>query len=359
MSGWNKPDRGTVTLNDVARLAGVSPATVSRVVNGDGKVREDTQDKVRAAIRELGYTPNQAARSLASARRVRIGVIYNNPSATYLSALLLGAMDQCASHGAELLMITCQFGDEASERAVVERVAAGQVDGVILPSPSDGVSVVTDLLRARGVHIIAVGGGGSEFNVSCVCVNDRAAAREMTNHLLDLGHRRIGFIKGHPRHQSSHERQIGFEQAMAACPGAQPVLTQGFFTFESGLAAAEALLDHEEPLSAIFACNDDMAAAVVSVAHRRGLEIPRDLSVVGFDDVATAVNLWPPLTTVRQPVISMAATAVDLLLRDVRGGGPPGGPDDITRQLLPYELVRRQSTAPPPARVRLAKGGAG
>ena len=343
----HKATRPNATISDVAKLAGVSSATVSRVVNGDSKVRGATQDKVKAAIEALGYVPNLAARNLASARRARVGVIYNNPSATYLSALLLGAMDQSASHGAELLMIKCQFGDPESERAAVERVVASSLDGVLLPSPSGEHSLVIELLIQHGLPVVAAGGGRAQFGISCVCVDDRAASAEMTRYLLELGHRRIGFIKGHPSHQSSVERLAGFEEAIAACPGASAVVVQGRYTFDSGLAAAEEILDSPQKLTAIFASNDDMAAATISVAHRRGLVVPADLTVVGYDDVETATNLWPPLTTVRQPVSAIAATAIDILLRDIRAVSQQA-PISRVEMILPYELVTRQSAAPPP-----------
>ena len=169
----------------------------------------------------------------------------------------------------------------------------------------------------------------------------------MTRHLLQLGHRNIGFIKGHPNHIASHERARGFAAALEEYgldPAAAPI-EQGYFTFRSGLAAAERLLDLPDPPTAIFASNDDMAAAAVSVAHRRGLAVPDDISIVGFDDTAPATTVWPELTTVRQPVSAMAEAALDLLLADLRGrrSGMATGPAE---QVLEHELVIRESSGP-------------
>ena len=205
--------------------------------------------------------------------------------------------------------------------------------------------------KALNIPTVAVGAGASEAEVSCVHVDDRAAAFEMTAHLLDLGHRRIGFIKGHPDRPASRARTAGFEAALATVPGVVATTAQGFFTFESGLAAAEQLLSDDDRPTAIFASNDAMAAAVISVAQRQGLVVPRDLTVVGFDDTQIAVTQWPPLTTVRQPVAAMAAAAIELLLDEIRAGrdGALTAPVD---QVLPHVLIQRSSCAPPRAEAR-------
>src|SRR5262249_43529026 len=148
---------------------------------------------------------------------------------------------------------------------------------------------------------VAVATGGAASEVSCIRIDDRAAAAEMTRYLVGLGHRRIGFIEGHPNQTASHERLAGFREIIEGSAGAEAVVAQGYFTFASGLEAAETLLGARPRPTAVFASNDDMAAATISVAHRRGLDVPRDLTVVGFDDTPLAVTLWPPLTTVRQP----------------------------------------------------------
>ncbi|MBS0420457.1 MAG: LacI family DNA-binding transcriptional regulator [Proteobacteria bacterium] len=337
--------RGT-TIHDVARKAGVSPMTVSRVVNGERNVRETTREVVLAAVKDLRYAPNPAARSLAGAQNVRIGLLYSNPSAAYLSEFLLGALDESSRKSAQLMLEKCEAA--AGERAAVRRLIEGGVSGVILPPPVCESQVILSELKKACVPTVAVATGRFRPDASCVRIDDFKAAYEMTRHLLTLGHRRIGFIKGHPNQTASGERWLGFESALreADVPIETPTIEQGFFSYRSGLEAAEKLLSAEPRPTAIFASNDDMAAAAVSVAHRRGLEVPRNLSVVGFDDTATATTVWPELTTIRQPIAEMAEAALDLLIRKIRKQRDGEILESVDR-LVRHELVVRQSAAPP------------
>jgi LacI family transcriptional regulator len=337
-----------VTIHEVARKAGVSPMTVSRVTNGEDNVREATRDIVLRAIRELNYSPNPAARSLAGAQSTRIAMIYSNPSASYLSELLVGALDKASKTAAQLVLEKWDDLKPAAERAAARKLANG-VAGVILPPPLCESDDIATELSAAGIPVIAIATGRFRANVSCVRIDDFRAASEMTAHLISLGHSRIGFIKGHPNQTASAQRFAGFETTLeAAGLTVNPAyVQQGFFTYRSGLEAAEALLDRKRPPTAIFASNDDMAAAVISVAHRRGLDVPRDLSVVGFDDTVTATTVWPELTTIRQPIAAMADAALNLLLRKIRHKkiGEALEPVD---HLFAHELVKRASDAPPP-----------
>jgi LacI family transcriptional regulator len=319
--------------------------TVSRVVNDEKNVSEKTRDLVLAAVRELNYAPNLAARSLARSEQVRIGCLYGNPSAAYLSEFLVGVLDESAGAHTPLLLVKCDGEDAASKRAAVEQLVENQVTGVVLPSPFGESRTVRAALKAAQVRTVAVATGRFQDGVSCVRVDDRAAAAEMTARLLELGHRRIGFIKGHPNQAASAERLAGFRAALRASRTPDAVVAQGYFTFASGLRAGEELLDAPERPTAIFASNDDMAAAVVSVAHRRGLDVPGDLTVVGFDDTAVATTLWPALTTVRQPTTAMAAAAMALLLREIRAERAGEAPRPVD-QVVPHSLVERQSSGP-------------
>lgn len=333
--------RNGATIADVARQAGVSPMTVSRVINGDAHVSEAKRAAVTAAIRALNYAPNPAARSLAAGRLVRLGLLYANPSAAYLSEFLVGALDQCRARHVQLVLEQCGAGEEA---AAVERLLASGVDGLILPPPLCDSEPVLGALQASGAPAVAVATGRAREEISTVRIDDRGAARVMTEHLLRLGHRRIGFIAGHPNQTASAERLAGYRAALAASGTAfdPQLVVQGYFTFRSGWEAAERLLDLGAPPTAIFAANDDMAAAVVAVAHRRGLDVPRALSVCGFDDSAQATNVWPELTTVRQPIAEMAREAVLLLAAGLQAPG-----DAVADRLLPHALIRRSSDAPP------------
>jgi LacI family transcriptional regulator len=339
--------RGT-TIHDVARRAGVSPMTVSRVVNGEPNVRDATRAAVLAAVKDLRYAPNPAARSLAGAQSARIGLVYSNPSAAYLSEFLLGALDEGSRKSAHLLLEKCEVSSPSAERAAVRRLIDGSVAGVILPPPVCESHVILTELKKAEIPTVAVATGRFRSDASCVRINDFKAAYEMTRYLLGMGHRRIGFIKGHPNQTASGERWLGFETALreADCKPHAPIMEQGFFSYRSGLDAAEKLIATDPRPTAIFASNDDMAAAVVSVAHRRGLDVPRDLSVVGFDDSAIATTVWPELTTIRQPIASMAEAALDILILEIRRrrDGEIGIPVD---HLVAHELIVRESAAAP------------
>jgi len=337
--------RGSLTIHDVARHAGVSPMTVSRVINGEKNVRDSTREAVNAAIRELNYAPNPAARSLAGADLVRIGLLYSNPSAAYLSEFLVGSLDQCSRANIQLIVEKC---DEERAEAAAARLVASGVDGIILPPPLCDFADVTKALHEANIPAVAVATGKPPPDVSAVRIDDFGAAQAMTRHLIGLGHRRIGFIKGHPNQTASRQRHEGHLAALAeAGIAADPALVaQGYFTYRSGFEGAEMLLAVDPAPTAIFASNDDMAAATVAVAHRRGLDVPRDLTVVGFDDSALATTVWPELTTIRQPIADMSRQAVILLTDEIRSRRA-GEKAQHPHALQAFALIRRESDGPP------------
>jgi LacI family transcriptional regulator len=336
-----------VTIHDVAKRAGVSPMTVSRVINSKANVRDVKRELVMRAVRELNYTPNIAAQSLAAAQGLRIGLIYTNPSSAYLRELLVGALAGAGGTGAQLVIESWDHMKLPAERAAARKLAQS-VAGVILPPPLCEAKAVCSELIDADIPVVAIASGRFRPELSSVRIDDFRAARDMTEYLISLGHTRIGFIKGHPNQTASALRFEGFSAAMAAAnltvdPG---LVQQGFFTYRSGLEAAEKLLERKRSPSAIFASNDDMAAAVVSVAHRRGLDVPRDLSVVGFDDTASATTVWPELTTIRQPIAEMASTAIELLHRSIRRQ-KDGEPRIVLDHIVPHTLIKRDSVASP------------
>lgn len=334
------------TVSDVAREAGVSLMTVSRVVNRENNVLPATRKKVERVIAALGYVPNPAARSLAGGRQCRIALLHSNPSAAYLSELLVGALAEASQSDAQLIVE--HWGERDTSAHLMRRLGSHHVDAVLLPAPLCEDPALIDTLCADGFEIAQVAPGRPLSAVHAVTIDDVGAARSITAHLIALGHRRIGFIKGNPAQFQSELRQTGYEQALieAGLEMDEALIEPGDFTYRSGLAAAENLLSLAQRPTAIFASNDDMAAAVVSVAHRRHLEVPDDLSVCGFDDTAMATTVWPELTTIRQPVAEMARTATSLLARSVRSrrNGKQFGPH---HEQLDYELVTRGSSAPP------------
>lgn len=341
--------RGASTIEDVARAAGVSAMTVSRAINDGKNVRESTRAAVLEAVERLNYSPNTAARSLAAGQATHIGMLYSNPSAGYLAQFLIGALHAARSAGVHLVIEACESDDPDEQAAVVRSLATSDVDGVVLPPPlSESRSIMAEL-DSLGMPVATVVIGTPREDSLNVRIDDRAAAREMTRHLLDLGHRNIGFIKGHPRHVASDDRFRGFCDALSEAgidPGTEPV-AQGYFSYRSGLAAGERLLAMPDRPTAIFASNDDMAAATISVAHRMGLIVPDDVSVVGFDDTALATSVWPELTTVKQPIAAMAEAALELLIGDLRTRRA-GGPRKFTERVLSHALIVRESSAPPP-----------
>lgn len=337
------------TIKDVAQHAGVSAMTVSRVLNAEPNVRPETRERVQDAIRDLNYRPNLSARSLARANTYFIGLLYDNPSAGYISELLIGALNRCRKAGYHLMVESCGSADQDWESSIADMLRTSNFDGVIIPPPVCDNPVVLDAVAEAGIPHVRISPDLDPGRTPHVLTDDRAAARRMTDYLLELGHRRIGFIGGPEGHGASRERLAGFRNAMtgAGLPLDEGLIVPGEFTYRSGLEAAERLLELAPRPTAIFASNDDMAVAVIAFAHRYNLDIPRDLTVVGFDDTQTATAIWPQLTTVRQPISGMAAEAIELLAEclDARRGGTPGGGDE-RREIRSEIIVRDSSSAP-------------
>jgi len=347
----NKPSRrsrGAITIEDVARSAGVSAMTVSRVINGGKNVRESTRSAVLEAVEQLRYSPNSAARVLAAGEASDVGLLYANPSAAYLSQFLIGALKAARRSGTHLLLESCESEDPNEQAEVARRLALSEVEGFILPPPlSESQPILSELALIDMPFVTVALGLRQDYKLN-VCIDDHAAAAEMTEYLIGLGHRRIGFIKGHPNHIASHDRERGFLATLAAhgIELGEGMIEQGYFTYRSGLLASERLLSLEVKPTAIFASNDDMAAAAVSVAHRLGLSVPGDLSVVGFDDTAVATTIWPELTTVRQPIAEMADAALELLLAELARRRTLD-PRADTERVLEHSLIVRDSAGAP------------
>lgn len=318
--------------------------TVSRVINGEDNVRQATMDRVRWAIEKLGYAPNKAARSLAGAAPLQVGLLYDNPSSAYLGELLLGVLEQASRIGAQLT-VQKSVGADGGRDAIAKLVAAG-ADGVILTPPLAESAQALAMLRNEGIPVVCLAAGGTPADGLSVRIDDFEAARSMTRHLIGLGHREIGFVKGHPDQAASAERFRGYCAALeeAGIARNDRWIAVGYFTYQAGLQAAEAIIGQDSRPTAIFASNDDMAAAVSAVAHRKGLDVPRDLSVAGFDDTPLAVTVYPELTTIRQPIAEMARKSVDMLNKAVRDQrkGIAAAPSHLVE---PYMLIKRDSAA--------------
>jgi LacI family transcriptional regulator len=325
--------------------------TVSRVLNRRETVKESTRVKVEEAISELNYRPNLLARGLAGGKSFFIGLVFHNPSNTYLGELLVGALQACRDEGHHLVIEDFTAEDISQHGpAFVERLGGAGLDGVIVAPPiSEDDSILDALAAAQIVTVLIAPKDVSKTDIS-VSIDDAKAAEEMTEHVLEHGHRRIGFIRGPDNQSSSRRRFCGFKAAMARHGIAvdEGYVAQGDYTYRSGMLAAEAILALPERPTAIFASNDDMAAGVVASAQRLGIMVPDDLSVVGFDDTMFATAIWPQLTTVRQPIADMAAESVHLLSRHLRAHEPEADSDDAASEMernavLDVEIVTRGS----------------
>lgn len=337
---------GAPTIADVAAEAGFSPMTVSRVINGEKNVREATRDAVRAAIGKLNYAPNLAARSLAGAEQIRIGMLYSNPSAAYLSRFLVGSLEQARMSHVQLVIEKCDSGQDVED--VIRELINSGVDGIILSPPLCDSEQILDIIEKSGTACVVVANWRPAGALSVIQIDDIEAAAVMTRHIIKLGHKRIGFIHGSPDHKASHQRWLGFSAAMnAAGIDINPdYVAQGLFTYRSGLDAAEHLLNLPSPPTAIFAANDDMAAATITVAHRRHLDVPKDLTVCGFDDTDFAQSIWPELTTIHQPIADMARAAVEMLVDQIRARRS-GSAEEHDHRMLDFTFVRRESDGAP------------
>jgi len=326
------------TINDVAREAGVSIKTVSRVLNKERYVRAETRVKVETAMAALSFSPSLAARSLAGNRSHQIALIYDNHSPYYIHAVQEGVWARCRQAGVRMLAQPADVSSPTIAAEVGGLIDETHVDGIILSSPVTDCAPVLAELERRGIPFVRISPGTNHAMTSSVYMDDVQAADDMTTHLINLGHRIIGFIVGHPNHMASEQRLFGYRRALDRAGisfDPERVLT-GEFDFASGASAAESLLSLPRRPTAIFASNDDMAAGVLAVAHRMNLHIPDDLSVAGFDDTALAQLVWPPLTTIRQPTRDLAFAAANLLFE--RG-------DSVEHRRLQHELVLRASTA--------------
>jgi LacI family transcriptional regulator len=291
--------------------------------------------------------PNASARALAGSADRRVALLHSHSTTSaYLGELLLGALGEAPQRHLHLVVEQCAPGAFAQE--IVDQVAQAHVAGVILPPPLCDWGELVDMLRVRDIAVVAVAPDRDSAEMLSVGTDDRHAAYDLTRHLIELGHRRIGFIEGNPRHRSSARRLQGFREALANAGIAvdETLIVPGDFSYRSGLDAAERLMALEPRPTAIFACNDDMAAAAITVAHQRRINVPADISICGFDDTPLASAIWPALTTIRQPIRDMSREAIGLLAMRFRSQDDGAG-DIIGKVKLDYQLIRRQSDAVP------------
>lgn len=333
------------TINDVARLAGVSKKTVSRVINRSPLLNDETRLRVEAVIRETGYVPNPQARALALRRNFLIGLVHDNPSAQTVLNVQQGILGALRDTEFELVVRPVDRGSATMLDDIGAFVSRQRPFGVILLPPISENDQLAGLCRDLGCRYVRMGSAELDAPSNMVASNDRQAVAEATRFLIAQGHRRIGLITGPHGFRSARERRQGFEDALAEAGIKLPrsLVADGNYTFESGIAATQRLLDVSPRPTAIFASNDDMAAGVLLAARQRGLGVPEQLSIVGFDDQPLAARLWPPLTTVHWPMEAMARSAALKLIGDMIGEDG----DVEEPSLFISTLVKRGSVAAP------------
>jgi LacI family transcriptional regulator len=333
---------GRATIRDVARHAGVSVATVSRVVNGRPDVSPETREAVLRVVREYGFSSNRNARALSAGRTGLVGMTLPFVHVEYFGRILAGASE--ALYEQDMRIVLCPtLHEHQREATLLERLMQGTTDGALLLLTTES-SADLKALREQGYPFVVLDPRKPlDEGIPAVSATHWAGAKAATDHLLALGHRRIGAITGPHGWHATVDRLDGYHAALAAAGlmPAQELVAKGNFTSDSGHAAASALLALPEPPTAIFAFNDEMAIGAMQSARERGLRIPQDLSVVGFDDLERAAIVVPALTTVRQPLAEMGRMAVSLLTRLLDNQRVEG-----LNVELATRLVVRQSTGP-------------
>jgi LacI family repressor for deo operon, udp, cdd, tsx, nupC, and nupG len=335
--------RKVPTIQDVARHAKVSAATVSRVLSTPERVSEATRDRVTSAVFETGYTINQAARSLRLQKARTILTAMPGIGNPFYSTVLDAVVTEAASRGYGVL-VTGRLGDDPA-RWLSDYFRSNRADGLLL---FDG------FLDTRRLHIIA--GQGSMLplvaaydelpdpQINSVITDNLQAAERAVQHLYDYGHRKIGHIGGPSRNTFPNERLVGFRKAMFERRLAvrEDWIVPGNYTMESGKAAAQHFVSLEERPTAVFSANDEMAIGLIAEFRRHGIDCPRDVSVIGFDDISIAQNYFPALTTMRQPREQIGRIATETLVNILEGNSTGADP---VRVVLKSELVVRESTA--------------
>ncbi|RNJ62343.1 MAG: LacI family DNA-binding transcriptional regulator [Porphyrobacter sp. IPPAS B-1204] len=333
----------TPTINDVARLSGVSKKTVSRVINRSALLSEDTRTKVEAVIAQLGYVPNPQARALALRHNFLLGLLHDNPNAQTVLNFQEGVLDAIRETEFALVVRPVDRHSPTMLDDIRRFLEQQRLYGVLILPPISENDALAQLCLEMGCGYVRMGSAMLDDEDHIVASNDREMVSQAVDHLVELGHRKIALIEGPEGFRSAFERREGFMAAMQAHGLA--VLpewrVQGTYRFESGMAAATRLLEAADRPTAIFASNDEMAAGAFHAARLSDLKVPDDLSIIGFDDSPIAAHIWPPMTTVGWPVREMGRAAALKLI----------APDDPAAQAFrfPAKLVKRLSVAPPRA----------
>lgn len=346
--------RQAVTIRHVAADVGVSLQTVSRVINNEPGVRPEMAERVREAIDRLGYVPSIAAQRMSGSRSYLILAINDRDRTVadwrarqggdWIDQMLLGGMLKCAEHGYRMIFELVDTRRDLVRRELLAAIAALRPDGIILTPPHSDNGQILTLLAEQGIPVARIGSKSGDVGIS-VSMDDEGSAFMATRYLIDCGHRRIGFIAGSRDYDLSGWRIDGWHAAMAAAGlPTDELLAQGDFSYASGETAARTLLQAPKPPTAIIASNDQMALATLDVARNRGLSVPRDLSLISFDNTPLVHFTQPPLTAVDQPIAATTAKAVELLIAAQKDGA-----ETVEHAVVSASIIERDSVAPPTA----------
>jgi LacI family transcriptional regulator len=331
------------TIKDVAKLAGVSFKTVSRVINKEESVGQELQDKVTQAIKELNYRPNLSARLLRGTAS-SIGFIYDNPNSNYVIDMQRGILNECHRQGYELVIHPCDAKSNRVTDEIVAMVDRSRVGGLVLTPPVSEMPEVLSALNKRRLKYVRILSGANPPDAlsPCIFIDDRTAAYKITQYLINLGHKSIAFLGGDETHKSSTERLEGYKAALKDNKLAidKKLIIGGEYSFESGVKRTRQLLSNALKPSAVFACNDEIAAGTLFAARIEGIEVPQQLSIVGFEDSPFSRQAWPNLTTAQQPIITIAQRATNLLIEVMKSS------ENIVSEGFYPELIVRDSTCP-------------
>jgi len=334
----------TPTINDVAALAGVSKRTVTRVINNSSKVKEATRVKVNKVIEELNYAPSRQARGLAASRSFLIGLVYDVPT-LFINDIQKDILEIIEDEGYELVVHACHFPNKRLAEDITRFVNRANLDGIIVLPPVSDLDGLGKELEKAGCRYVRVTSEISDETSKLVVTDYLSAISDMTRHLVDLGHRDIGFISGPNEHLSSHKRHEAFVQALASQGLDLPdeMFAEGAYTFDSGMIAARDLLSRKRRPTAIFAANDEMAFGVLRVAYQMGVKVPEDLSLVSFDGTPFSSFAVPTLSTILRRTGPMARLATQKLLAQFNES-----PNDerVFETMVSPQFVPRESTGP-------------
>jgi len=339
----------SATIKSVAEYAGVSIKTVSRVINNEGTVKQDTLDKVQHAIEALNYKPNKAARDLAGRDNYVLGFVYDNPNAYYILAMQNGILNECRAGGYELLIHPCDASSQSIIDELLGMIQSARLAGLILSPPLSEMPDILGALDEKGILYVRVLSGeeAADTRHPCVLVNDFRAAFEITEHLIKQGHRDIGFIAGEQQHNSTRERQRGYLSALQTY-GIEvhpEYMVQGTYSFGTGVESIKQLLSHSAKPTAVFACNDEIAAGALFGARMQGVDVPSQLAIAGFENSPFSRQTFPPLTTASQPTAQIAQQATSSLIRSLQSRRRGGDKQADASHVFVPELVVRESTS--------------